>query len=212
MTCDESNSEITEKLLHDMHSLFVDLCIPHDLEHFQLTLISPDKKIICLTHETTLLDELIRLGHRKLMCLALPLFYQNKELFWWKDIRTIDAKFANDFDNLTSNILNLENGFFLVRNIDDFYFLYSFATNTAKSISMTQIINKVNIFLNIGDTVYCKLRSKYQQYVNAFQAPIIESFFPFQGGTPKKLHSKIHTPNEKKCNTNIIEIDFLTKS
>lgn len=47
----------------------------------------------------------------------------------------------------------------------------------------------------------------YQQYAYPFKAPKIETFYPFQGGTPVKISSSAGSEDSITFN-NVIEVDF----
>jgi hypothetical protein len=123
-----------------------------------------------------------------MMELFPPEFYESHEFYWWEDAS--HKKYAEKIKQIREGILNLKNGFMLVRNIDNFHILYSFATKSFKQDFNISVLTNLNKFLEMGDYAYMEMRELYWNYCTHYEPPIIEKFYPFNGEKPLPRYTK----------------------
>ena len=183
---------------------FEEIITPKEIHYFQLTIIAPNKQAYVLTHKPDLCYELFDKGHKKLLHNTLPLLYKNNEFFWWNDAKNISSIFAND---ITNNNLNLKNGFCLVRKWDSHYLLYFFAFNKHDNSSISNIVNKLNYFLKLGDKYYNKILILFLNVNDSLTMSQINTHYDFIGGIPLDNFLKNNNPNSMN-KTVVIPVNF----
>ena len=74
------------------------------------------------------------------------------------------------------------------------------------------MINKINTFLRMGDHTYSLMRETYTIYTNNYEPPLIEKFYPFEGGPPPERYTEnFSSKNESDSpqkESRIIIVDF----
>lgn len=155
------------------------------VQHFSLNLVRPDGEMLFLSGTPSHAYEICSRGLGKFDGIISENNYTNHEFYWWKD--AAHKARAEDIQYIRNKVLNLHDGFMLVRNFDNFYLVYSFAFKTELPNVSSLVINNINNFLKMGDDSYMLLREEYKQYCGIYTPPIIKRFYPFVGGKPKKI-------------------------
>lgn len=192
---------------YELRKVFSDILGLNGISHFSLDLISPDKEMLFFSSTPEHAYEICTRGYAPYDGIISEEYYKNYEFYWWRSAS--HKAHQNEIQHVREKVLSLYNGFMLVRKWDDFYLLYSFATNkTANLDFQTSITNQLNRYLEMGDYAYSGLRQLYRNYSGIFTPPIIEKFFPFQGGAPQARYSSHYNPVQ---NGKVILLDFKSK-
>lgn len=171
-----------------IQKVFKEILGLHEIDHFSLDLVTPDEKMIFFSGTPSHAYEICNRGYGEYDGIISPENYHNYEFYWWANAS--HKKYRKQIENIRSGLFGLRNGFMLVRNIDDFYLVYSFATKSKNPLFQTNIINTLNDLLKIGDWVYEEMRSDYQNYTGVYIPPKIGIFKPFKGGKPEAIYTK----------------------
>ncbi len=183
-----------------------------DLLHGTIIITNPVGEAIYFSNKPTVIYEIIQRGYEKFLIKSIETLSAHYEFFWWKEANIINSSSTNSALAIMQHILGLSNGFVLVRNIDDFLILYSFATDTNAKISESNIVNKINTYFALGDKVYNQLQPIIKLYNNKFSPPYIHKFKPFSGATsPKRTHIE-NNINTKPTKNNVVVLPFVKKS
>lgn len=183
-----------------------------NFEHLSLYLIQPDGGMVFFSDMPSHTHELCKHQYHQLEGILSEKYYKQFEFYWWRDVihRPDDIK----IESIRSDVVQLQHGFVLVRKWNDFHLLYSFAKTKYDIHFELNVSNRLNTFLKIGDHVYEELRPFYANYIEPYQPPKIETFYPFKGGRPPAYytkeyfitHSGLLVPEETE--NNIIHFDF----
>lgn len=192
-------TEISFTHRFDIFSVIKNILKNDLVQHFSLNLVRPDGEMLFFSGTPSHAFEICNKGFGDFDGIISPENYQNKEFYWWKDAG--HKAYQDEIQYIRRCMLNLHDGFMLVRNFDDFYFMYSYAFK--KHIEGVDILveKELNTFLQMGDTAYMKLRDIYRGYCGNYFPPKIKQFYPFEGGAPRQR--KTNNPSDN----NIILFD-----
>ena len=179
------------------------------IEHFSLDLVSPDAEMLFLSGTPSHGYEICKRGYGPYDGIISPINYENFEFYWWKN--ATHRAYAKPINDIRENILGLKYGAMLVRKWNDFYLIYSFATKKSDPHFQSEVINKINEFLKMGDFAYNELREVYSEYCGHYEPPKIEKFYQFEGGIPPARYTndfsrKFQEPLKQH---NVIQVDFV---
>jgi len=146
------NFHITKKVSSDILGLF-------GIEHFSLDIVDPTGKMIFFSTTPAHGYEICKAGYGQYDGIISQEYYKNYEFYWWKN--AAHKKYANNIEEIREQILGLKHGFMLVRCLNNFYIMYSFATKSNSLNFQTTVINNINEYLSMGDYAYNTLRPIY---------------------------------------------------
>lgn len=196
---------------HQIKTVFSDILGLEGIEHFSLDLVNPQGEMLFFSGTPQHAFEICKRGLAKYDGIISPNYYQNYEFYWWND--AIHKAYADKIKAIREGYLGLRHGFMLVRKWNNFYLIYSFATRKANTHFQSQVINKINTYLQMGDYAYLQMRDTYANYHHD-EPPLIENFFAFQGGKPPARYTKNFNHAHQEANiitNNLIYCDFQRK-
>ncbi len=206
---------------HQIKMVFGDIIGLHGIEHFSLDLVNPAGEMLFFSSTPQHAFEICSQGLAEYDGIICPEYYKNFEFYWWNEA-ILNKVHSEKIRKIREERLGLRYGFMLVRKWNDFYLIYSFATKKFDQNFQSHVINRINLFLQIGDYAYSNMRETYQLYCGNYESPVIEKFYTFQGGKPPDRYTENHSfTNELKnkiepCSNerpdNIIIVDFNRKS
>ena len=186
--------QISYKHRYEIKKVFKEILGLYNIDHFALDLVRPDGEMIFLSATPSHGYEICKRGWGKFDGIIAPEYYENYEFYWWKDARHKD--YAKEINYIRHVKHQFTHGFMLVRKLDDFYFVYSFATKNSDPYFPSLIVNKLNELFGVGDYIYNEMRETYAEYTGIWTPPLIEEFYPFQGGKPAPRYSKYYKKTE----------------
>lgn len=177
---------ISYKHRFEIRKVFREVLGIHDIDHFSLDLVNPQGEMVFLSANPSHGYEICARGYGIFYGATSPEYYENYEFYWWKDVK--HRAFSHEINHIHDKH-GFRHGFMLVRQWNDFYLIYSFATRSEDPHFPSLIINKLNELFGLGDFIYNEMRDTYTEYTNDFTPPHIEKFYPFQGGMPPARYS-----------------------
>ena len=183
---------------YKINHIFNDFMGLYDIHHFSLDLVDPSGNMIFFSKTPSHAYEICKRGYGDYDGIISPKYYTKNEFYWWEDAH--HEKYSRKIQNIREGIFKLKNGFMLVRNINGFYLLYSFATKSNSPKFKTNVVNNLNELYKIGDWAYSQLKDEYQLYVKHYIVPSIDKFNPFVGGKPKPTYTNSYKNSKLKSN------------
>lgn len=159
----------------------------YDIDHFSLDLVNGKNEMLFLSSTPAHAFEICSRGLSQYDGITSPEYYKKYEFYWWKTAK--HQAFSDEINDIRREIFGFTHGFMLVRHWDDYYLIYSFATKSHDPDFETKITNSLNQLLALGDSAYYKLYDIYQLYTD-MNPPIIQKFYPFEGGIPPRIYTK----------------------
>lgn len=190
----------------EINKVFKEVLGVHGIGHFSLDLVDPNDTMVFFSGTPAHAYEICRRGYGKYDGIISPEYYKNFEFYWWKNASHF--LYAEDINQIRSQILKLKGGFMLVRRWNDFYLIYSFAAKSNEIEFQTNVVNNINAFLQIGDWAYEEIRETYAEYTGEINPPVIERFYPFEGGKPPSRYTKSFCPLDTTNNESFGEIIY----
>lgn len=190
--------DISFKHRYTIKTVFGDILGMEGIEHFSLDLVNPDKEMLFMSSTPQHAYEICKRGLGKYDGIISSDYYENLEFYWWDD--AIHKGYASKIKEIREGLLNLRYGFMLVRQWNNFYLIYSFATKKPDLCFQSTVINNINQFLKMGDYVYSRMRDTYAIYSASHIPPTIEKFYKFEGGKPPARYTKDFIIDFKKEN------------
>lgn len=187
----------TKKIVDEIRGLY-------DVDHFSLDIVDPTGKMLFFSGTPAHGFEICKQGYGEYDGIISPEYYKSYEFYWWKNAS--HKKYADKIEQIRHNILGLRDGFMLVRCWNGFYIIYSFATRKKNNDFQSQVVNNLNKYLEIGDYIYGNLKDEYAQYCPEFSPPVIEKFYPFEGGKPPARYTRDYKGVQHR--KDIIFVDF----
>lgn len=163
-----------KKVMKDIEGLFF-------IDHLSLDIVDPNDTMTFLSSTPSTGFNICSTSLWKQDGSISPTHYKNKSFYWWDD--TYFTLHKEKIKRLKEYRHGFSQGFMLVRKINDFYILYSFATKTNNRDIKPSILMQANDYLKIGDYYYNNLRMTYQNYCE-YRVPKIQEFLPFCEGPP----------------------------
>ena len=189
---------ISYKHRYEIKKVFKEILGIYGIDHFSLDLVRPDGEMIFLSATPSHGYEICKRGWGKYDGVISPEYYENFEFYWWKDAR--HKRYGQEINYIRNIKHKFKHGFMLVRKVDDFYLIYSFATKSCDPNFPSVIINKLNELFGAGDYIYNEMREIYAEYTGIWAPPLIEKFYPFHGGKPMARY----TNNYQKTDSGIL--------
>ena len=191
---------------HKMHDNILDILFNHKneifrklsdlrglyfIDHIAITLINPNNEIVVLSLTPSVEFKLIMNGLWKFDMSFNPLSSINGDMLFW------NKAYANGYHNEIKRVKetqhNFSLGFNLIKKIDGFTFIYSFATRkNTKGLQKYYEGLKQELFI-LGDYGYKLLRNIYVQYENTYTPPFLEETKIF---TKQRSHLKLVVDNK----------------
>lgn len=119
-----------------------------------------------------------------------PTFYQHYSFYTWAS--AYQTMFCNELKIMKEREHGFHYGFVLVRKINQFYLLYSFATKNKNSEINLFFDEQKNELLKMGDYCYKLIRPLYMNYAAEYMPPIITNFVSFAEGIPTQAKKYSH--------------------
>jgi hypothetical protein len=152
------------------------------IAHFSLDLIRPDGQLLYFSGTPSHGYELCSRGYGAFDATVSPHYYKNNEFYWWHDVT--QGKFSQEINYYRQERFGFTYGFMMVRYWDDFYMIYSFATRVKSPQFVDDVNDNLDTLFEAGDYLYNSMRELYSEYTENFTPPIIDKFYPYQGGRP----------------------------
>jgi hypothetical protein len=173
---------------HQIKTVFGDILGIDGIEHFSLDLVNPVGEMLFFSGTPQHAFEICRRGLGKYDGIISPKYYKNFEFYWWSE--AAHKAYADKIKKIREGYLGLKHGFMLVRRWNNFHLIYSYATKQSDPHFQSQVINKINSFLQMGDYAYSRMRETYSIYSGNYEPPLIEKFYSFAGGKPPARYTK----------------------
>lgn len=187
---------------HQIKTVFGDILGIDGIEHFSLDLVNPAGEMLFFSGTPQHAFEICRRGLGKYDGIISPKYYENFEFYWWNE--AAHKAYSERIKKIREGYLGLKHGFMLVRRWNDFHLIYSFATKQSDPHFQSQVINKINSFLKMGDYAYLRMRETYSIYSGSYEPPLIGKFYTFEGGKPPARYTNNYvSPNiNRSCQIN----------
>lgn len=174
---------ISYKHRFEIKKYFKEVLGLYGIDHFSLDLVSPSGEMVFFSGTPSHGYEICSRGFGQFDGSISPAYYKSYEFYWWKDV--VHSRFNDEINYIRDVRHQFRHGFMLVRQWNDFFMIYSFATKSGNTQFPSIIINHLNHLLDLGDHIYNELRDTYAEYTGSFIPPKINQFYPFQGGAPE---------------------------
>jgi hypothetical protein len=175
-------------------------------------LVNPTGEMLFFSGTPQHAFEICRRGLGKYDGIISPTYYKNFEFYWWSD--AAHKAYSDKIKKIREGYLGLRHGFMLVRKWNNFHLIYSFATKKSDPHFQSQVINKINLYLQMGDYAYSRMRETYSIYSGENEPPRIEKFYSFEGGEPPARYTSnfiLQNLQERKNSDGLIIVDFNEK-
>lgn len=141
------------------------------IDYLSINIVNPCGEMIFLS-STPSVDMDIYSGDLWLYDRSIyPATYQNQKFYWWDDCYLPEMAGILKQEKEIKN--NLHCGFVCVKQIKNFYLLYSYATKE-KDPEIKKVIEEYkNTFIDMGDYCYSRIRTIYEKYAGNYQPPLI---------------------------------------
>lgn len=147
------------------------------LKHFSIAVVPPNKKITLLSTSKQFSEQFEREGLFPHDNALSSLMYENLEYYSWTE--GYIKLYENAIRNIKINQFKLSNGCVFVRKLDGFHLLYGMATENPDPILKSNIVNKANSILSLGDHLYTTHYNTIKEHMNGIEPPAINKFVPF---------------------------------
>ena len=197
---------------HEIKTVFGDILGIDGIEHFSLDLVNPAGEMLFFSGTPQHAFEICRRGLGKYDGIISPTYYKNFEFYWWSD--AAHKAYSDKIMKIREGYLGLRHGFMLVRKWNNFHLIYSFATKKSDPHFQSQVINKINSYLQMGDYAYSRMRETYSIYSGESEPPRIEKFYSFEGGEPPARYTSnfsLQNQQERENSNSLIIVDFNEK-
>ncbi|MBI5448592.1 MAG: hypothetical protein HY939_07735 [Gammaproteobacteria bacterium] len=154
------------------------------LDYISIEIINPDEEFIFLSAFPAVNFNLISNHFWPYDGAISPSFYKHQTFIQWEE--AYHPVFYHELKKTKESEFGFCCGFSLVRKINQFYLLYSFATKNSDKEIKNFFHEKINDVLKIGDYCYKLIRPIYLNYSPVYRPPIITQFYPFVSGVPKE--------------------------
>lgn len=178
---------ISYKHRYELNKRFRDIIGFLDIGHFSLDLARPDGQMIFLSGTPSHGYEVCSKGFGAYDPTISSSQYKNHEFYWWHDVAY--GRFEKEIQYIREVRHGFRYGFMLVRQWDDFYLIYSFATSSRSNKFIARVEASVNTLFEMGDSVYNSIRELYSDYTESYTPPLIDHFYPYVGGRPVARYS-----------------------
>jgi len=192
----------------EINRCFKDILGLNGIDHFSLDLVNPAGEMTFFSSTPAHAYEICHRGLAPYDGIISPQHYENNEFYWWESAH--HKAFSKKIQDIRQNVLKLKNGFMLVRQWDNYYIIYSFATKakTTKVELNSFIVNNLNKYLEMGDYAFNNLRHLYAEYLDK-ETPKINQFFGFKGGKPVPRYTHHHNEQTNSLHNNVIHLNNL---
>lgn len=181
---------ISYKHRYEINRRFKEILGFLSIDHFSLDLVRPDGMMIFLSGTPSHGYEVCSKGYGAHDPTISADYYQNNEFYWWHDVKY--GIYEKEIQYIREVKHGFRYGFMLVRQWDDFYLIYSFATVQRSRRFIEYVENAIDVLFEMGDHVYNSMRELYSEYTDDFVPPLIDKFYPYEGGKPKPRYSNYH--------------------
>lgn len=157
-------SEISRKL-SDLKGLYF-------IDHVALSLINPDHEMVIFSTTPSVEFNLLAQGLWQFDRSFNPRSYTDKEILFWENAYA--RGHHHEIKRIKETQHHFSLGFNVMRRINQFHFIYSFATRHTESDLHHYYQGLIPALLALGDYGYKQLQSIYQQYSH-HHLPMIEA-------------------------------------
>lgn len=141
-----------------LSKVFCNVLHLYAIDYISINIIDPQGQIICFSSHPSFehnffTDPIFEFDH-----IFSPIFYQNKPYYNWQD--AFEPTKKETLTLLKLKKYNFNHGHCFIRQINDFFFIYSIASKE-KNISAQYYSDNKPEILEIGDFCYRKIRPLY---------------------------------------------------
>ena len=178
---------ISYKHRYEINKRFKEVLGFFAIDHFSLDLVRPDGLMIFFSGTPSHGYEVCSKGYGIHDPTISEEYYKKNEFYWWHDVTY--SVFEKEIQYIRKVKHGFRHGFMLVRRWDDFYLIYSFATVQRSKQFIEKIESSIDVLFEIADYVYNSMRDLYAEYTDNYVPPLIDKFYPYEGGEPKARYS-----------------------
>lgn len=173
----------------ELSHIFNDIIGIHGITHAEVTLVTPERKMLFTSSNPTLTVNLIN-SSLWLYDWIYSFSHCDKQSFMeWRNLYSPSHRAqlikAKEFD------YQLQYGFHLVRKINGFILIYSYATKNKLADHRSYYLENANDCLRIGDFIYRKARGIFQSELPSLEIPRIKKFVAFSMGPPQDVGHQV---------------------
>lgn len=156
----------------EVKNIFYDINGTYEINYFALYIISPNMQTICLSSAPNIEFNLINKDLYK-HDLSFNLDKIN-EIIWWDE--NINSLYWEKIKQIKLKNNDFQLGFNINRKIEDFYFLYCFATKSEQKNLKKYYKNNLAKLINLGDFFFKLTRKIYYEYSFNYKFPELQNF------------------------------------
>jgi hypothetical protein len=134
----------------------------HYIDHMAIIISNPKNEIVIFSKTPTIEYNLISSNLWLHDGAFSPQFFKKKSFFWWEE--AYNSEYFEKIKNIKEQKHKYKLGFCLVRKINAFYIIYSFATRRAMIDSQSYYLSHKEDLLRMGDYCYRSIRNIYALY------------------------------------------------
>jgi hypothetical protein len=190
------NKNIVNILFENKHSIkkiFNEIVGLYDIAHFAITIINDSNEIVSFSTKPDIEYNLINKNLWNDDCIFSSRINQVDSLLSW------DKNLYNETFDERKKIKLYNNkftyGMTIKRAIDDFCFLYSFATKNKRPDMSDYYLFHTSGLIDIGDFFYRSVRDIYKQYCEDYEPPKIGNLISKLSNNNKKSYLKLLVNN-----------------
>ena len=178
---------ISYKHRYEINKRFKEILGFLQIDHFSLDLVRPDGLMIFLSGTPSHGYEVCSKGYGAHDATISANYYEHNEFYWWHDVEY--GFYEKEIQYIREVKHGFCYGFMMVRRWNDFYLIYSFATVQRSRRFLQRVEDSIDVLFEMGDHVYNSMRELYSEYTEDMVPPLIDKFYPFEGGEPKARYS-----------------------
>lgn len=174
--------DIPFKHKKEINYLFKDVLGLCHLDHISVDIVSPNEIMTYFSTKPALGYNLISQNLWKYDGCVSPSIYKNHSFYCWEDAYA--SQYAANLKKFKESEFGYTFGFILVRIINGFHIIYSFATKSLNKEIKDVFLNNLNDLLKIGDYCYNQIHPIFINYCNGYLPLKIKKFYPYKQGKP----------------------------
>ena len=159
-----------------------------DIHHMAIDIITPQNIIVPFSSTPSMLFNLIENELWMYDGSISPTYFQRLPFYLWQQVYL--PKHSDKLKQYKEREYHYRDGFTVVRKINRFYLLYSFATKN-RGILWQPYVKQMNDLLSIGDYCYKCIRKIANPLCKPYVLPLINTFVAYKEGAPKDIAKEI---------------------
>ena len=168
---------------------FNDILGLHDVDHLSIDLIDPNGVWISLSSSPSMVFNLLSQKLWRYDMANTPAFFNTHRAFNWQ--QAYHPQQFSALKQVKQDDFDLNAGLCLVRKLESFTLIYSFATKSLVRDFLNSYQHCLDDLLMMGDYCYKNLKLIFQQYHNHFIVPSICSFQTIVKVNEKHRHLRL---------------------